>query len=365
MSTLDQIDLRGLSQISAPEQAFLSLYVSEPHALVSLTGRINNARHLVVENQDELEHFEQNRQLLLKYLEDNPLHSGGLCVFVCWALDMLQAHRLDLPLPDLLIVDSSPYIRPLARLHDEYEDFAVVVADNRSARVFLVSTAQPEHESRISGNIKNHVRKGGWSQQRYERRRDKQLQHYAREIVQRLLDLDREEPYNRLLMVGSRETLAEIERELPDQLDRKLAGSRALDLGRGEQYIEHELFEMLAEDEQREELDLWERIRGEYLRHGLATVGAEDVLGAAKQGRVEQALINSGCKIDGMRCRSCEELSAGLPEACPACGSDSLFEIDLVNEIVELLELSSARSEFADPIPGLAKLGDIAAMLRY
>ena len=122
---------------------------------------------------------------------------------------------------------------------------------------------------------------------------------------------------------------------------------------------------MLAEDEQREELDLWERIRGEYLRHGLATVGAEDVLGAAKQGRVEQALINSGCKIDGMRCRSCEELSAGLPEACPACGSDSLFEIDLVNEIVELLELSSARSEFADPIPGLAKLGDIAAMLRY
>ncbi|MDP8257739.1 MAG: Vms1/Ankzf1 family peptidyl-tRNA hydrolase [Candidatus Alcyoniella australis] len=365
MHSIEQIDLRRLSEISAPEQAFLSLYVSQPRSLVSLSSRINNARHLLGDSPDELEHFEHNVRLLEKHLEDSPLKSGAMCVLVCWAEDLIEDYRLELPLPDLLIVDSSPYIRPLARLQDEYEEFAVVVADNTAARVFMVSSARHEHESRVRGNVKNHVRKGGWSQQRYERRRDKQLQQYSKQIVERLIELEREDPFTRLMMVGSRETLAEIQRELPDQLLRKLVGTKPLDLGQGEQFVDHELFQMLAQDERRQEADLWQRIRSEYLRHGLAAVGPQDVLEAVQQGRVDQALINIGCKIPGTRCRDCEHLAPQAIATCPACGSSSVFEVDLVEQIVDLLKLTSAHAEFAEPLPGLAKLGDLAALLRY
>ena len=74
-------------------------------------------------------------------------------------------------------------------LQDEYETVAVVIADNRRARVYLVAadvSDGSDDEITISGNVKNHVKKGGWSQKRYQRRRDKELKVYAGGIVDAL-----------------------------------------------------------------------------------------------------------------------------------------------------------------------------------
>ena len=76
-------------------------------------------------------------------------------------------------------------------------------------------------------------------------------------------------------------------------------------------------------------------------------------------------IVTRDAKIGGIRCRDCENLSAGMPEACPVCGSASIFKEDLVNELVELLARTSADVEFTDPIPGLTDVGDVAALLRY
>ncbi len=110
---------------------------------------------------------------------------------------------------------------------------------------------------------------------------------------------------------------------------------------------------------------LWEQIKGAYLRGGRAVVGPEDVLKAAAVGRVEKMIVTRDAKLAGLRCRACENLSAGTPETCPVCGADDVFKVDLINELVELLAATSAETEFADPIPGLSEVGDVAALLRY
>ncbi len=391
-----KINLREMAQISAPERAFLSLYLSRPKALDSLDRRVKNARAMLKDNKDEAEYFEENLKLVRDYLKDNPLESGGLAVFACWALDFFRAYPLELDgsargqarhpagptltklisasepesaTPgagaDLMIVDSSPYIRPLAEMQDEYENFAVVVADNKCARIFLVTSSTREPEGQICGNIKNHVKKGGWSQQRYERRRDKQLHIYAKEIADKLAELEQSEIFRRVLMVGSKETLDEIRRVLPDQVLRKLSGEKAVDLHKGTQWVNREIFDLFFIEERRSEQELWEQIKGEYLRKGLASVGAEDVLEAAKTGRIRKVVITRNARIDGFRCRDCEHLSLGSPQACPNCKSQSLFKVDLVNEIVEILAKTKAEADFVDPIPGLSEVGDIAALLRY
>jgi peptide subunit release factor 1 (eRF1) len=359
------IDLRKLADISAPERAFLSLYLSGPRALGGLEKRIANAESLLRDQPDEAEYFAENIKQVRKYLEKNPLESGGMCIFSCWALDYFKAWPLTTPTPDLLRVGSSPYIRPLAELQDEYENFAVVVADNKTARVFLVASAKAESEERIKGNIKNHVKKGGWSQQRYERRRDGQLLHYAKEIAEKLAELDQRKDFRRVFLVGSKETLAEIRSVLPKRITAKLAGEKAVDLGKGEQWIEKEIFDLFFARERWSEKQLWERIKTEHLRGGLAAVGAEEVLAAAKTGRADKMVVTRDVKIDGTRCRDCEHLAAGSPEKCPKCGSTSLFQVDLVNEIVELLATTSAEADFVDPLPGLTRVGDIAVLLRY
>ena len=361
------IDLRELAEVTASERAFLSVYLAGPRSVATLEKELKRLRRALVRSEaekDERDHLDENVELVRKHLDRHPLASGSLCILTCWALDFFKAIPLAAPVGDLVWIDSSPYIRPLAELQDEYENVAVVVADNKLARIYLVSSAVAGSEETVTGNVKNHVRKGGWSQQRYERRRDKQLLIYAREIVEALLLLEKEEDFRRILLVGGKEILRIVGDELPTHLQGKVA-EKALHLARGEGALNEDLMDLFLEQERQSESDLWERIRNEYLRGGLGVVGLEEVLSAAKQGRVEKAIVNRPFRPQGRRCRECDNLHVDQAEVCSACGSESLFTVDVVNEIVEMLHLSGAEADFADPIQTLVDAGEIGALLRY
>jgi len=365
--TFADVDLRKLAEMTAPNRAFLSVYLAGPHSAAGLEKRFQRARRVLRgggEEKDEREYFDENVQAVLRYLSRHPLEAGSLCIFSCWALDFFQVVPLHAPVKDLVWIDSSPYIRPLAELQEEYENVAVVVADNKRARIFLVSSAVAGSEEVVKGNVKNHVRKGGWSQQRYERRRDKQLLLYAREIVGALERLHDEEEFRRIVVVGSKEILQVVHENLPQVLQSKVS-EKALDVHRGEGAVNHDIMEVFFQQERQSERDLWERIRDQYLCCSLGAVGLEDVVAAAKGGRVEAMIVNRTFKPEGRRCRDCGNLDISAVEVCSACGSTSLFEVDLVNEIVEMLERSGAEVDFADPIPTLVAAGEIAALLRY
>src|SRR3954466_8570968 len=361
----NNIELRELAQVSGPERAFLSLYLTNKESYGGLKGRIDTLRSLLKDDAVEIEHFEENLKLVEKWLSEHTWETDGVCLFVCWALDYQQAFPLTVAVPDLLWVDSSPYIRPLAELQDEYENFVVVAADNTASRIFFVTSARADQDARIKGDIKNNVKKGGWSQKRYERRSVNELVHYAKEIVDVLTEMDQKEKFDRLFLVGSQETMVQIESALNPPLAAKLAGKQNVDFSAGDDPIFDTAFELSFAAERESEAQLWERIKGEYCRGGLAVTGPEEVLKAAAVGRVEKMAVTRDAKIPGARCRDCENLLSGTPEKCTICGSEDIFKVDLVNELVELLALSSAEADFVDAIPGLSEAGEVAALLRY
>lgn len=361
-----QVDLRQLAAMQGPERAFVSLYLSGPDALSSLNTRVAKARALLSGEPAELEHFEENWKRIEEWLGSHPFESESLCVFSCWALDYLKYCPLQTKVRDLLWVDSSPYIRPLAELQDEYENFVVVAADNSDTRVFVVTSGSTEDpEARVKGDVKNNVKKGGWSQKRYERRRGNELLHYAKEVAEVLAAIDKEHEFRRIVLLGSQEATGEIRSALPTPLAEKVAAEQPVDLSGGDDQLFDRAFDLFFAEERAAEERLWDRIKGEFLRGGLAVAGAEDVLAAAREGRVERMIVTRDVKIAGTRCRDCEALVAGAPERCPQCESESVYKVDLVNELVELLALTSAEAEFADPIPELTEVDDVAALLRY
>jgi len=362
---LKEIDLRKLAKISSHDRSFLSIYLSHPHSLEEMEKVLDKIRKVLRGKSDDYEHFEENVKMAQNYLKKNPYTEGYLCIFCCWFLDFFEAYKLEMPAGDFVRIDSSPFIRPLAELKDEYENFAVVVADNKSSRIFLVTSGTAEDEEKIRGNVKNHVRVGGWSQQRYERRRDKEMHHYAREITEKLDELDKNNEFRRIILVGSKETIKEIRKAMPAHLLKQLVAEKALDLRKGDDYINKEIFDLFFEDERKSERHLWEKIKGLYLKGELAAIGIEDVLSAAKIGRVDKAIVSRDVYFEGVRCKGCEALSIGNLDECPECGSKQLFEVDMVNEIVELLAASGAVMDFAEGIEELVEVGDIAALLRY
>jgi peptide subunit release factor 1 (eRF1) len=362
---LERIDLRELAEMGGPERAFVSLYASGPEALQSLRDRETQVRGLLAGNEAELQHFEESLRMIREALDEHGLEQG-MAMFSCWALDFLVGYPLAVSTPDLLAVGASPYIRPLAELQDEHVSFVVALMDNRQCSLHLVTATEPQQVDRVKGDVKNHVKKGGWSQKRYQRRRQNELLHYAKEVAEALGRLVEETGVQRVVLLGSQEAVGELERALPEALRAKVVGSEtAVELGGELDGVMEVARELATEQERSEEQALWERIRSESLSGGLAALGARDVLAAAQAGRVEAMLVARDAAVEGMRCRDCELLAAARPQQCPGCRSTSVFPVDLVNELVALLALTSAEPEFTDPFPELAAAGGVAALLRY
>jgi peptide chain release factor subunit 1 len=302
--------------------------------------------------------------LVTEYLDRSPLKTGALCIFSCQVFDVFRAIPLSEPVSDLIRIDSSPFIRPLAELCEEHATAAVVVADNKKARIFVVTMAETGSEEVIRGNVKNHVKVGGWSQQRYERRRDNELHKYALEIVEALTKIAGSEEINHILMVGSKETLRAIHENMPHELRNKVV-EKAIDLSKGDSSVNKDIMDLFCEEELKTGLEHWEKIRAEYLRGGLAVIGPEDVLSMAKAQRIEHIVVDRTLQPTGMRCRNCDNLNIGLVKSCLACGSQSLFEVEVFNDILEIVYLSGGTAQFTEPIQTLTEAGGIAAHLRY
>ena len=259
----------------------------------------------------------------------------------------------------------SPYLRPLAELKDEFEQHVVIFANNTSARVELVSAGKHEEMERLLGEIKNSVKKGGWSQQRYARRRTKQLDEYAVEISDALERLERSVSFRRVLLLGSSEILQALPEKLPRRLRNKVDGVRVIASRESATGVERLAAELFEESERAEELELWEEIREEALQQGRALLGAMDVQVALQQGRVQTLLIQRDTRIDGTQCKVCGHTSLGVLELCGACGENEPHAIDMVNEFVEAAVSSGATIEFSDTHEELANVEGIAALLRY
>jgi peptide chain release factor subunit 1 len=367
VTRLLNLDLKKLAEMTAPEGTFLSIYLSGSHSTAELEKKLNKLRRVLKSNaviKDEREYFDENVKTVEEYLKKYPLKTGWLCIFTCQAIDFFQAIELPAPVDDFIRIDSSPYIRPLAELYDDYENVAVVVADNEKVRIFLVSSSVTGSEEVIKGNIKNHVKVGGWSQKRYERRRDNQLLQYGHEIIDALLKLDREAKIGHVLLVGSKEILQIVHENMPKELQNKII-EKNLDLSKGEGSLNSDIMALLSDEEHRSEQDYWESIRAEYLRGGLAVVGLDDVLGAANIGRVDKMIVDLAYHPLVERCQNCHSLNIGEVETCTVCGSRLLFKVSVINEILDMLIKSGAEFHFANSLPELGEVGGIAALLRY
>ena len=357
-------DLKRLVEVNLNERAFLSLYLAGPSGLESVRSQLRRDWSVLAGDAEEAAYLSENRGLAEEILSQRP-PSGPTALFVSAPLHFVERFDLKAPVKNLAWVGRGPYLRPLARLLDEFETYAVVIADNRRAVVHLVEAGAKQEIRSIRGDIKNRVKKGGWSQQRYERRRDKQLLRYGREVATDLEQLDREESFGRLILVGSSEAVRTIEGELSPSLASRLVGKRSLDLGKGDGYVESEIQEIFVAAERAEEADRWRRIQTAQLQGGQAAFGVEEVWPMAEQGRVAEALITQDVRLPGRRCPACEHLSFGEPESCTSCGTVGLLPVDALNEIAERLVATSAEVDFALGLEPLADVGHVAARLRW
>jgi peptide subunit release factor 1 (eRF1) len=313
--------------------------------------------------RDEAEHLRRSLDLWRAVVTKMSFPSApGWVGVVSW----LTEEAAFMPLPSepkpAAYLDNSPFLLPAARLLDDLEACAVVYADHARATIFLAALGSLHEESRLRGDIKNHVRKGGWSQQRYERRRDKQIHIYCGAVIKRLAELLGREGVRRIVLAGDRFLLNELEKEMTAAMQKLVVSRLAMEGKRDPRDIFRETLSSAAEEETREERRLRDAIQSEHGAGGRAVIGATDTLTALKENRVRWLLVGPMEDTDFWRCGACGNCGLGESTTCPECGGDT-YPQSAANEFMDLAFAANSRVEFTSD--NLQELNGVGALLRW
>ena len=363
---LDAPTLRALSDLAGPERAFLTVYLDHGDDASVIEADLARIRSLLSDQPAEAEHFEESLAVARRLLDAHAAPEGGaLAVFASWAAGLERAFELPEPVGSRVWMGDAPYVRPAYELLDEHETYAVVVLDNTKARVYLVAPDEVDEAGRVRGDVKNRVKKGGWSQKRYARRRDKQIESYATEVADGVATLADERPFSRLVLIGSDEPVQAVTAALRTDLADLVAGTGSVDGNASDAEALEAAAEIAEAGEREAERELWAEIREQGMGPGLSAFGATSVLKALVEHRVETVLVDREAAFDGTKCRACEAVAHGALQTCGVCGSSDVFRVDLVEAMTEQAARTGAEVDFADPFPALAEVGGVAALLRY
>jgi hypothetical protein len=303
-----------------------------------------------------------------RWLEDHAPRMGrGAVIFSCPARDLWWSLSLPIALPTRLRVGRRPYLRPLARVRDEHDRYAVVVLDKQRARLFVAQLGHVTEVADILEDTPRHHKQGGRSQMRLQRHHDAHVMWHAGAVAHAtLLLMDRFEARH-LFVSGTKEVLAEYRVHLPPTIVRQWKGdftvpieASAVDVGRAIESLERR-----AESDM--EAAAIARVN-DGVPAGRGVWGLGKTVQAVDEKRVQMLVVHDRYRAPGRECVPCRALHLETVSACPKCGK-ALEEVeDLVDAVLERAVSQEAELELvrSNETRRLLPPGEpIGALLRF
>ena len=335
-----------------------------PFVRKQLTNRIKS-----YENQsDEQTSLEEDFVRIVRYLESEvPPSVQGLAIFACSkANDWFEVGQFDAPFErNRLFVSDRPHLYPLARLNDQYRRYAVVLADTNRAQIFVFAAGRAVEREEVENAKTKHVKVGGWSQARYQRHEQNYHLQHAKEVVDMLERIGRDEGIEQIILAGDEAVVIPMLREqMPKPLEEKVIDALTLTINTPEHELLEESLTAFQRHDSLTDMQKVERLLNEYRADDLGVAGVPETLAALSNGQVEELLI--AAKADGIQFDE-EEVRKVLEvyqtdERLPA----PLDQRTVADELVRRANvLSSAKVTFIEDSTHLERMGGVGALLRY
>jgi len=336
------------------EDTFVSLYLTDNLDKKFLQRRKKACRSIL--NGKELDNFNRTIEDIEDILKKN--NDKKLVIFSSKKNDFNKYISLSVKVKNLLVVDSSPYIRPLARILDEWESYTLVLLNTNSAKIFSISMGKVADKRKISKDIMNKHKKGGWSQARFNRLRKGAINSFFKEVIS-VLDKIAEK---RIVISGPGTAKNKFVDLLPKNIKEKVIDVIDISIEDENELLKQSLH-LVSENEKKESVEAVRHLKSEILKDGLAVYGIDGTLQAVKNGQVELLIIEKNYKLRGWICEHCQYVGGGVKKTCPYCGKKT-SEVDILEEILEFAERTDAEIEFTDS-GEISDLGHIGGILRY
>lgn len=315
----------------------------------------------------ERESFDKDAARISTYLanEFDPA-SQGLALFACAGEGIWHAVELPVPVETRLVIDRTPYVSPLAYLEDTYDRYAICLADSQTARVYVVALGRAERAEKIKGPTINYKMTGGLSQRRIQERIANAVSEHIREVSQRLEEIVQAENIPWIILSGDEIAKTEFKRHLSDWAWERVVEVNRLPTSLPEHEAIEQTLETILAAERAEAHDIVEQALDETLSDGLGAAGVEAVVMAMWRSAVDTLILDKEFHATGWRCvnNPSHVGEGGAPEGCPlGCGAAE--PVELREELTMLALQTGATVEFVEASETLARMGGIAALLRW
>ena len=291
----------------------------------------------------------------------------ALAVYACSRADLFEAIKLPRPVDTRACVDDSPLVEPLAELAMR-GSWAVLLVNRRTARMLRGSREELAELPPIEDDVHRQHDQGGWSQARYQRSVDKEVQDHLKRTAEVVLRRFRRSPFQRLLLGGPEEILNEVEQKLHPYVRERIAGRVKTDVenttAEDVRAAAAPAMDEIDRAREREALDRLEDAIGSPGGRGVA--GLDETIGALNERRVETLLLVDGNTVAGVYCPGCGWVGLENLERCPADDTELERRDDVVESAIELAILQSADVLVAHHHRDeLEQRGGFAALLRF
>ena len=321
-------------------------------------------------NHPQRESLQRDFERLEQFVIEDPLvgRYRALAVFACAGAKFWQVYRLPKLVRHLLVADATPYVRPLLTVLGQHERYCAVVADSARAQVFEVYLGEIAEHPVMNGDVPRPVRAGGLGgrdERSMERRHAGAVQQHLKQVADKVFDLFKQQQFDRLVLGGSRETLAALKQQLHPYLRQRWAGDFQAEPGRttplqvlGETMCLEDGI-MTARGQQ-----LAAEVVQQATTGGRAVTGLPATLGVVARGEAQTLVIEEGFEQPGRVCRGCRHGDGEAPQ-CPRCGQATVACADVVEELAGWAATTICAVRVVEPGTVLHEAGRVGALLRY
>ena len=274
--------------------------------------------------------------------------SPGAALFLSAEGEVLKALHVPAHVESLFAFQPGAVVAPLARMVEDYDHHCIVVVDNTRARILSVYLDKVEgEESYADETIPPRTHGGGWSQARFQRHRAGHVQHFHTELAEHLRRFVKRHGSDDILLLGTDEATAELQRELPPALRERVRFVRPASADEPAAALLKRIRKLLDGEQVREDEAVLERLERRVRDDYLAVGGVRATLQELQAGKVETLVIGRALARAGKQCVRCAFVLANGEAVCPYCGGE-LGSVDLYEKMVELAERLDAKVEFLE-----------------
>ena len=338
--------MEELSALPSTAHPFLSMYLDlKPDgsgrrpALQLMEQELDRISERLPAHGAERESFDADRERIVQYVgADAPTDTSSVAIFACHGEGVWHSVPLYAPVETYVVADSYPHLFQLARMQDDYEPYAVVMADSQKSRIFVVALnrALQAGASEASEPV-NRTEVGGWSQARYQRHVDNIVKLQTKDIAEQLSKTVRHYDIEHIILAGNNAIRGTVREVLPKELEEKVLDWVNLDMTASVDEMLAAVEPLITQAERDQEAGDVDTLEAQVNTiGGLGVAGVEATAEALSKGQVRLLIMLEGFQAPGSRNPQSGFLYSGMQTIDPYDGTQL--------EVVDLKEAFTARA---------------------